>query len=532
MVVPTYKLIEVIRETKSVADELGVAIDNFESVKTKLKSKKFTKHDLSNACWESLCVYSDGEVYPSAAFANYPGLSGGNIKDNSLENIWKTSEIFKDFRAATVQKKTKCNNCYLKYICGGGDIEHTYFYTASTFGKGDPQGLDPYSELHEYIITSSLYELAAESIKNFNRISGFNSPIIYKSMGDESLQCNINSKLNGNVNSNGHAHNGKINHIYSDFIIEISHSNCVLTYDLDKSRQSVRDFYSKAAEQPQKDLCCPTSYPADDTSHIPQDVIDRFYGCGSPVNIADIKEGEVVSDLGSGAGIDCFIASKKVGKQGRVYGIDMTDNMLKIANECKKTVSKNLGYGNVEFKKGFLEEIPLDDETVDLITSNCVINLSPNKKSVFSEMWRILNDHGRIVISDIVSEKEVPPHIINNQQLWGECIAGALTEEQFISYLEQAGFYGIQVLSKTYWKTIESYRFYSVSVRAYKFSKKAGCVYIGQKAIYRGPFKATVDEEGHIFPRGEAVEVCTDTAQKLSNIHITHFLQLPILPAK
>jgi len=132
-------------------------------------------------------------------------------------------------------------------------------------------------------------------------------------------------------------------------------------------------------------------------------------------------------------------------------------------------------------------------------------------------MWRILKDHGRIVLSDIVSENEVPPHIINNQQLWGECIAGALTEEQFISYLEQSGFYGIQVLSKTYWKTIESYRFYSLSVRSYKFRKKAGCVYIGQKAIYHGPFKATVDEEGHLFPRGEAVQVCTDTAQKLSN---------------
>ncbi|MCH7927010.1 MAG: methyltransferase domain-containing protein [Candidatus Dadabacteria bacterium] len=518
MVVPTYKLIEVIRETKLVADELGIKIDNFESVKTKLKAKKFTKYDLSNACWESLCVYSDGGVYPSAAFANYPGLSGGNILNQSLEKIWKYSPIFNKFRSATVQNKTKCNDCYLKYICGGGDIEHTYFYTASTFGKGDIEGLDPYSELHEYIIITSLYELAVESAKKFNKVSGFDSPVIHKSMGDESLSCNINAKLNGNGNNNVHSQNGYYkNHNYSDFIIEISHSNCVLTYDLDKSRESVRNFYSKAADQPQKDLCCPTSYPLDDTSHIPQEVIDRFYGCGSPMNIADIKDGEVVTDLGSGAGIDCFIASKKVGPEGKVFGIDMTDNMLKIANKCKQTVSENLGYSNVEFKKGFLEQIPLDDDTVDLITSNCVINLSPNKKSVFSEMWRILSDHGRIVISDIVSENEVPPHIINNQQLWGECIAGALTEEQFISYLEQSGFYGIQILSKTYWKTIESYRFYSLSVRAYKFRKKAGCVYIGQKAIYHGPFKATVDEEGHIFPRGEAVQVCTDTAQKLSN---------------
>ena len=526
MIVPTYKLIEVLRETKSVADELGIKIDNFESIKTKLKSKKFTKHDLSNACWKSLCVYSDGKVYPSAAFANYPGLSGGSILDNTLESIWKESPVFNKFRTATVQKKTKCNNCYIKYICGGGDIEHTYFYTASTFGKGDLEGLDPYSELHEYIINTSLYELAQESARKFNRASGFDSPIVYKSMGEEVLDCNING--NGNTNGNGISSNGHPNgiHNYTDLIIEVSHSNCVLTYDFDKSRESVRDFYGKAAEQPQADLCCPTSYPLDDTSHIPQDVIDRFYGCGSPMNIAEIKEGEVVTDLGSGAGIDCFIASKKVGRKGKVFGIDMTDNMLKVANECKSVVSKNLGFSNVEFKKGFLEEIPLENESVDLITSNCVINLSPNKKTVFSEMWRILNDHGRIVISDIVSEKEVPPHIINNQQLWGECIAGALTEEQFISYLEQSGFYGIQVLAKSYWKTIESYKFYSVSVRGYKFSKKAGCVYIGQKAIYHGPFKATLDEEGHIFPRGEAVEVCTDTARKLSHHPYSSFFTI------
>lgn len=520
MIVPTYKLIEVVREAKQVADELGVSIDNFESMKAKLRSKKFTKHDLSNACWESLCVYSDGQVYPSAAFANYPGLSGGSIKDKSLESIWKESKVFNNFRKATVQNKSKCSTCYIKYICGGGDLEHTYFYTASTFGNGNPEGLDPYTELHEYIINTSLYELAAESAKNFNRDTGFDSPIIFKSMGDENLQCNITASTysNGNGNGNGYKNNGYFSsQQFSEFLVEVSHSNCVLTYDLDKSRESVRDFYSKAAENPQKDLCCPTSYPLDDTTHIPQDVIDRFYGCGSPVNMAGIKEGEIVTDLGSGAGIDCFIASKKVGPSGRVFGIDMTDNMLKIANECRPTVADNLGYDNVEFKKGFLESIPLDDNTVDLITSNCVINLSPNKKTVFSEMWRILNDHGRIVISDIVSENEVPPHIINNQQLWGECIAGALTQQQFINYLEHAGFYGIELLGKTYWKTIESHKFYSISVRGFKFKKKADCVYIGQKAIYHGPFKATVDEEGHIFPRGEAVVVCTDTAQKLSN---------------
>ena len=112
-------------------------------------------------------------------------------------------------------------------------------------------------------------------------------------------------------------------------------------------------------------------------------------------------------------------------------------------------MAKNLGYNVVEFRKGFLEEIPVEDSSVDLVTSNCVINLSPDKKAVFSEIWRILKDHGRIVISDIVSRDETPAHLRANKQLWGECISGALTEEEFMAYLEQIGFYGIQTLQKS-----------------------------------------------------------------------------------
>ena len=242
----------------------------------------------------------------------------------------------------------------------------------------------------------------------------------------------------------------------------------------------------------------------------------RFYGCGSPTTIAGVSEGETMVDLGAGAGIDCFIAAKRVGRNGKIYGIDMTDEMLKVANQNRSLVAEKLGYDIVEFRKGFLEDIPVDDKSVDIITSNCVINLSPDKKTVFDEMWRILKDHGRVVISDIVSEVETPPHLRANKQLWGECISGALTEDEFLAYLEQAGFYGLQVLQKLFWKEVEGYSFYSVTIRGYKFEKKEGCVYIGQKAIYHGPYKAIVDEEGHLFPRNEPVKICTDTAAKLS----------------
>lgn len=284
----------------------------------------------------------------------------------------------------------------------------------------------------------------------------------------------------------------------------------------DDTREIVKGFYGNAAEKPQENLCCPTAYPSEDTDHIPKEVIDRFYGCGSPVSIAGIVEGETVVDLGSGAGIDCFIAARKTGAKGNVIGVDMTDEMLGVANDSKGVVSENLGYENVEFRKGFLEDIPVESKSVDLITSNCVINLSLDKRKVFSEMWRVLKDHGRIVVSDIVSDREMPEHIKNDQKLLGECIAGSLTESRFLSYLEQSGFYGLDVLSKTYWKSIENINFCSVTVRGYKFEKTSGCVYIGQYAVYKGPFKVVIDEEGHVFTRNQPFEICTDTAKKLS----------------
>ena len=222
-------------------------------------------------------------------------------------------------------------------------------------------------------------------------------------------------------------------------------------------------------------------------------------------------------DLGSGAGIDCFIAAKRVGAEGRVYGIDMTDQMLSVARDCQPQVAEALGFDAVEFRKGYLEEIPVDDGVADVVTSNCVINLSADKPRVFREIWRVLKDHGRLVVADIVSDREVPPKMRADGQLWGECISGALTEEAFLAGLEKAGFYGVSVLKKTFWREVEGCTFYSVTVRGYKFEKTADCRFIGQHAVYLGPQKAVVDEEGHLFPRGEAVEVCTDTAAKLSH---------------
>jgi len=219
-----------------------------------------------------------------------------------------------------------------------------------------------------------------------------------------------------------------------------------------------------------------------------------------------------------GAGVEslCVYSDGRV-PTGRAIGVDMTDPMLGVAGQNRAKVAQNLGYDVVDFRKGFLEEVPAEDRSVDLVTSNCVINLSADKPRVFAEMWRILKDHGRIVVSDIVADRAVPPELKVNVHLWGECISGALSEDEFLAELEKAGFYGLAVLEKSFWKEVEGYDFYSVTVRGFKFQKSAGCVYLGHRALYLGPYASVMDEEGHLFPRGQTIEICTDTLAKLSH---------------
>ena len=488
-------LIGIVREVKEACDEAGIVFDNYESLKMRVNGRPGVKYDMASSCWDTLCLYSDGNLYPSASFGGCPSLRMGSPLNESLKSIWLDSKIARDFRGATVVKKSKLAKDPFRFITGGGDIEHSYFYS-----DGDVLGDDPYSGIYTELIKDIMKDLAKRGRESFNKKSGYNAPVIFHSMGDNAIDCGIDSEG-----------------------VSTLHSNCVLSFDVERSYRVIQEFYGRAAEEPKADLCCPVKYDDEDVKHIPKEVLDRFYGCGSPVAMAGVREGESVLDLGSGGGIDCFIAAKKVGKLGKVIGIDMTDKMFEIANKNKILVSEALGYDVVEFKKGFLERLPVNDKSIDLITSNCVINLSPDKKAVFKEMWRVLKDCGRVVVSDIVSEGEIPHKLKVNDQLRGECLGGALTQDEFLSYLEQVGFYGVEVLKKTYWKDIEGYKFYSITVRGYKFEKKEGCVYIGQKAIYRGPFKAVMDEEGHLFPRDEAVDVCTDTSVKLKNAPYNQF---------
>ena len=308
-----------------------------------------------------------------------------------------------------------------------------------------------------------------------------------------------------------------------------------------RTESIVRERYAAGAKERADRLCCPAEYDDELLTAIPQEVIERDYGCGDPSRY--LREGEVVVDLGSGTGKICFIAAQIVGPKGRIIGVDMTDEMLEVARRSAPIVAERIGYSNVEFRKGRIQDLALDLElldrqlkqnpitdaasflaadelaeelrfkhpliatdSVDVVVSSCVLNLvePKSKRQLFDEIFRVLKKGGRAVISDIVSDEEVPEEMQSDPELWSGCISGALTEERFLAAFENAGFYGIQILKRDAqpWRTVQGIEFRSVTIEAFK-GKQGECLERNQAVIYRGPFKEVLDDDNHRMERGK-----------------------------
>ena len=285
---------------------------------------------------------------------------------------------------------------------------------------------------------------------------------------------------------------------------------------IDQITQKVSERYAKAANTGEQ-MCCPTSYDmAQLKSFIPDEVLKISYGCGTPAGLKTVQAGETVLDIGSGGGIDCFEASRLVGPSGRVIGVDMTDTMLDIARENAAAVAANLGYpaSNVDFRKGMADAMPVEDGTIDLIISNCVINLAPDKHKVFREMFRVAKPGGRFTISDIVSDQTVPQYLVHDTEKWGNCLSGALTLTQYIAGMANAGFLGIHLVKSSPWQVIDGIHFFSVTLTGYRLPSATSSLV--RYATLRGPFNRVVDERGTTYQRGIPQPIGPDDAVLLS----------------
>ncbi len=284
----------------------------------------------------------------------------------------------------------------------------------------------------------------------------------------------------------------------------------------DSITKAVSQRYAQAVTNGEE-MCCPTGYNHEDLRQfIPEAVLKVSYGCGTPLGLSTVKPGEVVLDIGSGGGIDCFEAARKVGATGRVIGIDMTDEMLAMARTHAPTVAKNLGYqaSNVDFRKGFADAMPIADNQVDLIISNCVINLAPDKGKVFQEMFRVLRPGGRFTISDIVADQPIPQYLIHDRDKWGDCLSGALTIQAYWGGLREAGFRGLHQVTVIPWRVIDGIHFLSVTLTGYKLTVEESSPSTTFATLI-GPFSQVVDELGTTFHRGTPQPIDEQTKQLL-----------------
>ena len=309
---------------------------------------------------------------------------------------------------------------------------------------------------------------------------------------------------------------------------------------------SVLERYSQGAQQQQSELCCPVDYDASLLKLLPQEIIEKDYGCGDPSRY--VREGDVVLDLGSGSGKICYMAAQLVGDNGKVIGVDMNDDMLDLAKKYQAEMTKKIGSDRVEFVKGQIQDLALDldamedflsdhpvkdfqgaselknwqdkqknnkplieSDSIDLVVSNCVLNLvhDNEKEQLVNEIFRVTKPGGRVAISDIVSDEDSSEKMKNDAELWSGCISGSLTEHDFLQAFIDAGFVAVSFdkWGEEPWQVVEGIEYRTGTITAAK-PEAVECLDYGHAVIYRGPFKAVYDDEGHVYPRGQRIAVC------------------------
>ncbi len=448
-----------------VAGKLGVIIDNFDYLRAQVMAPRGTRHDLSNSGWQSLAIGPDACIYPSPALVALDEMNMGHLSQG-LAEVWRNSKISYKVRRASLLDHSRTADDPFRFLTGGGDHDHSFIQA------GELVGHDPYLELYNKIC---LY-LISRQAANCNQPE---TPEIILRMGDVRHDC-----PSADEDQTG---------------VSLTHCNCLISLTGGADRSLVGDFYAQAARKDNKEIINPFAGSQQDAGYIPEVSRKRSYGCGSPVDDAAPETGEVVVDLGSGSGVECFMAADAVGGKGRVIGIDMTDDMLDLAADSKRDVVARLGYDNVNFCKGFLEAIPLADQMADAVISNCVINLSADKRQTMAEAFRILKPGGRLVVSDIVTDGPLPISIMVNHKLRGECLGGAMEQEKLVAMLQASGFRDISLLKRFPYRQLGGVDFYSLTFVAFKQAFEQDEL----EVIYPGPHGGLYREDGQFLLKGK-----------------------------
>ncbi len=310
---------------------------------------------------------------------------------------------------------------------------------------------------------------------------------------------------------------------------------------------AVKEYYGKilsSSNDLKTSACCSIENDSallDTLKDIHPEVLERFYGCGSPIPQA-LKDCTVL-DLGSGSGRDCYVLSKYVGERGRVIGVDMTESQVAVAQKHLDYHTKKFGYAkpNVKFHLGYIEDLEtlgIPSNSIDVVVSNCVINLSPDKDRVFSEIFRVLKPGGELLFSDVFAGKRIPRHLTQDPILLGECLSGASYIEDFRRLLARVGCLDYRVISKTeillndpeIYSKIGMIDFYSMTIRAFKLDLEDRCEDYGQVAYYQGgiersPFTFTLDNH-HRFDLGKPLLICSNTASMLNKTRLAQYFKV------
>ncbi len=448
---------------RTLADTLDVAIDNVEILRSQVLSLPGTRYDLTNAGWQSLAVGPDGQIYPTAALVLEPDLACGHLSEG-LKTIWREGKPLDSLRRASVASDPDLGARPLSFLTGGGDPDHSWVADRRFVGA------DPWLDLYERTALSVIAEQAGPD-------DAVDGPAFRARMGERLDACSE-----------------------EDALCAFTHSNCVLSLAEEDGHSLARSFYGAAAEKPNEEIINPAGYENATVNELPGSAVARSYGCGSPVLDAGIEAGDTVVDLGCGAGIELCIAAESVGPRGRVIGIDMLDEMLTLARKAAGEMGERLGYSNIELHNGLLEELPLPDDSADIIISNCVINLTEDKRRTFEEIRRVLRPGGRLVVADVCCEQEPPLAVRYNEKLRGECIGGALLQDELLGLLEDVGFEGITILKRFPYREVSGHPFYSLT-----YSATAPGLSTRRRGVYRGPFAAVMTDDGRLVPRGRTV---------------------------